>query len=482
MFSADLGVALPEVVLALACMGLLMFGAFRGEDERAEQIFFGMSAFLVTLGVAIAIGGEGRQVAFGGSFVSDGFSRFAKVLILVSAGVMLALSVDYFQRRNLMKFEFPVLVGLATLGMMVMVSAGDLMVLYMGTELQSLALYVIAAFRRDNARSTEAGLKYFVLGALSSGMLLYGASLIYGFTGTVKFASISEVVLAEGVSVGLLFGLAFLCAGLAFKLSAAPFHMWAPDVYEGSPTPVTAFFAAAPKVAAGVLFVRVLYDGFGTAIGAWQQIVVFIALVSMFWGGIAAIGQTNLKRLMAYSSIGHMGFAMVGLAAGTESGASGMLTYLTIYVVMNVGVFAYLMCMERDGRPVVQIGDLAGLSRTAPLHAAALAALMFSLAGIPPLAGFFAKYFVFVAAVEAGLVALAVAGAVASVVSAFYYLRIVKLMYIDAPGEALDNRLPPLHGVALTASALLMALGWLPFIDGFGVTAFAEQAAISLMR
>jgi NADH-quinone oxidoreductase subunit N len=313
-------------------------------------------------------------------------------------------------------------------------------------------------------------------------MLLYGASLIYGFTGTVKFASISAVVMAEGVSVGLLFGLAFLCAGLAFKISAAPFHMWTPDVYEGSPTPVTAFFAAAPKVAAGVLFVRVLYDGFGDAVGAWQQIVVFIALMSMFWGGVAAIGQTNLKRLMAYSSIGHMGFALVGLAAGTESGASGMLTYLTIYVVMNVGVFAYLMCMERDGRPVVQISDLAGLSRTAPLHAAALAALMFSLAGIPPLAGFFAKYFVFVAAVEGGLAPLAIAGAVASVVSAFYYLRIVKLMYIDAPGEALDNRLPPLHGLALTASALVMALGWLPFIDGFGVTGLAEQAAISLMR
>jgi NADH-quinone oxidoreductase subunit N len=469
-------------MLALACMGLLMFGAFKGEDERAEQIFFGMSAFLVTLGAAIALGGDGRQVAFGGSFVSDGFARFAKVLILVSAGVGLALSVDYFQRRNLMKFEFPILVGLATLGMMVMVSAGDLMVLYMGTELQSLALYVIAAFRRDSARSTEAGLKYFVLGALSSGMLLYGASLIYGFTGTVKFASIAAVVMAEGVSVGLLFGLAFLCAGLAFKISAAPFHMWTPDVYEGSPTPVTAFFAAAPKVAAGVLFVRVLYDGFGDAVGAWQQIVVFIALMSMFWGGVAAIGQTNLKRLMAYSSIGHMGFALVGLAAGTESGASGMLTYLTIYVVMNVGVFAYLMCMERDGRPVVQISDLAGLSRTAPLHAAALAALMFSLAGIPPLAGFFAKYFVFVAAVEGGLAPLAIAGAVASVVSAFYYLRIVKLMYIDAPGEALDNRLPPLHGLALTASALVMALGWLPFIDGFGVTGLAEQAAISLMR
>jgi NADH-quinone oxidoreductase subunit N len=441
-----------------------------------------MSALLLTLALAVAVGGEGRETAFAGTFVDDGFSRFAKVLILGSAGVMLALSVDYFQRRNLMRFEFPVLIGLAVIGMMVMVSAGDLMVLYMGVELQSLALYVVAAFRRDSARSTEAGLKYFVLGALASGMLLYGASLIYGFTGTVRFEGIAEVVREEGVSVGLLFGLAFLCAGLAFKISAAPFHMWTPDVYEGSPTPVTAFFAAAPKVAAGVLFVRVLYDGFGDAVDAWQQIVVFIALMSMFWGGVAAIGQTNLKRLMAYSSIGHMGYALVGLASGTESGASGMLTYLTIYVIMNIGVFAYLMCMERDGRPVVQIQDLAGLSRTAPAHAAALAALMFSLAGIPPLAGFFAKYFVFLAAVEGGLAPLAIAGAVASVISAYYYLRIVKLMYIDAPGEALDNRMPPLHSLALTASAVLMAVGWLPFLDGFGVTGLAEQAAISLMR
>jgi NADH-quinone oxidoreductase subunit N len=482
MTAADLGAVMPEILLALASMGFLMVGAFRGEDQRAEQLCFGMAGFLIVLGLALGIGGEGTAVAFGGSFVSDAYARVAKVLILVSAGITLALSVDYFKRRDLLRFELPVLVGLATLGMMVMVSANDLMVLYLGVELQSLALYVIAAFRRDSARSTEAGLKYFVLGALSSGMLLYGASLIYGFTGTVSFDGIGTVVAAEGVGIGLLFGLAFLCAGLAFKISAAPFHMWTPDVYEGSPTPVTAFFAAAPKVAAGVLFVRVLYGGFGEAAEAWRQIIVFVALMSMFWGGVAAIGQTNLKRLMAYSSIGHMGYALVGLAAGTESGAAGVLIYLAIYVVMTIGVFAYLMCMERDGRPVVEVGDLAGLSGTAPGHAVALAALMFSLAGIPPLAGFFAKYFVFVAAVEAGLAPLAVAGAVASVISAFYYLRIVKVMYIDEPGEALDNRLPTLHGAALAGSALLMALGWLPFVDGFGLTELSADAAAALMR
>jgi NADH-quinone oxidoreductase subunit N len=484
MQSGDLGIVLPELVMAVSAMGLLLFGAFGGEDRRAGQITAAMAAIMAALGLSIGLGGgeAERVTAFHGAFVSDGFSRFAKTLILLSSAAMLALSQDYLERRRLLKFEFPILIGLATLGMMMMVSAGDLIALYMGLELQSLALYVIAAFRRDSPRSTEAGLKYFVLGALSSGMLLYGASLVYGFTGSTKFDAIAQVVAAEGVGVGLLFGVAFLCAGLAFKISAAPFHMWTPDVYEGSPTPVTAFFASAPKVAAGVLFARVLYDAFGDAVDSWRQIIVFVALMSMFWGSVAAIGQTNLKRLMAYSSIGHMGYALVGLAAGTEAGASSLLTYLAIYVVMNVGVFAYVMCMERDGRPVVQISDLAGLSKAAPAHAAALAALMFSLAGIPPLAGFFAKYFVFVAAVQAGLAPLAIAGAVASVIGAFYYLRIVKIMYIDPEGEALDHRLPPLHYAALTASALLMGLGWLPLIDGFGVTALSEAAAQALVR
>ncbi len=326
------------------------------------------------------------------------------MLILLSAALMLILGEDWFTRRGIMKFEFPVLVLLSAVGMMVMVSAGDLIALYMGLELQSLAAYVIAAINRDSVRSTEAGLKYFVLGALSSGMLLYGASLVYGYTGTTLFLGIGTIVAPEGVSLGLTFGLVFLCAALAFKISAAPFHMWTPDVYEGSPTPVTAFFATAPKVAAAVLFARVLYDGFGAAVQAWSQILVFIAIASMFLGSIAAIGQSNLKRLLAYSSIGHMGYALVGLAAGTPEGATSLLIYLAIYLVMNVGVFAFILTMERDGQPVEAVSDLAGLSRTRPAQAMAIAILMLSLAGLPPLVGFFAKFFVFKAAVDAGLV------------------------------------------------------------------------------
>ncbi len=482
MISADLALALPEILLAVAAMALLMFGAYGGEDARAGQITTIMAALLVALGVNTALGVADARSAFGGAFVVDGFSRFAKALILLSAGVMLILSRDYMQRRGLLRFEYPVLIGLATLGMLVMVSAGDLMTLYMGLELQSLALYVVAALRRDGARSTEAGLKYFVLGALSSGLLLYGCSLIYGYTGSTRFDAIAQVVTTEGVGLGLLFGLVFLCAGLAFKVSAAPFHMWTPDVYEGAPTPVTAFFATAPKVAAGVLFARVLYDAFGDAADQWRQIIVFVALMSMFWGSVAAIGQSNLKRLMAYSSIGHMGFALVGLAAGTEAGASALLVYLAIYVVMNVGVFAFLMTMERDGRPVLQIEDLAGLAGRSPGRALALGALMFSLAGIPPLGGFFAKYFVFVAAVEAGLAPLAVAGAVASVIGAFYYLRIVKIMYVDAEREPLDGAMPLMNGAALAVSAVLISVGWLPFLDGFGLTLAGDAAAQALLR
>jgi NADH-quinone oxidoreductase subunit N len=482
MISTDLAIASPEILLALACMGLLMFGAFWGEDRRAAQINTIMSAIFVALGVVFVTSGGEPLRAFGGAFVRDGFSDFAKALVLFSAAAILLLSQDYLIKRGLMKFEYPVLIGLATLGMMIMVSAADLMMLYVGLELQSLALYVVAAFRRDSAKSTEAGLKYFVLGALSSGLLLYGASLIYGYTGSTNFQIIASVVAAEGVAIGLLFGMAFLCAGLAFKLSAAPFHMWTPDVYEGAPTPVTAFFATAPKVAAGVLFARVLFEGFGDATGDWRQIIVFVSLMSMFWGSVAAIGQRNIKRLLAYSSIGHMGFALVGLAAGNQDGAAGLLIYLTVYVVMNVGVFAFVLSMERGGRPVLDIEDLRGLSARSPGKALAIAALMFSLAGIPPLGGFFAKYFVFVAAVEAGLAPLAVAGAVASVIGCFYYLRIVKIMYVDAEGEGLDAGMPVLNGVALGGSALAMLVGWLPFLNGFGLTAASQGAALVLLQ
>ena len=481
MIGADISIILPELTLAIAAMVFLMIGAYAGGDRIANFVNWAMAALLALLGVWIALEPRGGE-AFNGAFVADGFAQFAKVLILFSSSALLILARDYMVKRDLLKFEFPILIGFAALGMMMMVSAGDLMSLYMGLELQSLSLYVVAAFRRDSLKSTEAGLKYFVLGALSSGLLLYGASLVYGYTGTTNFARIADVIEAEGVSLGLTFGLVFLSAGLAFKISAAPFHMWTPDVYEGSPTPVTALFASAPKVAAGALFARVMYDAFGDAPEAWRQIIVFISIASMFWGSIAAIGQRDIKRLMAYSSIGHMGFALVGLAAGTEQGAQALLIYLAIYVVMNIGMFAYILCMERGGRPVTQISDLAGLSKTSPGHALALAALLFSLAGVPPLAGFFGKYFVFVAAVEAGLAPLAIAGAIASVIGAFYYLRIVKMMYFDEVTEALDGRLMMPHRIALGAAALVMAVGWLPFLDGFGVVEISAAAAESLLQ
>lgn len=481
MIGADISIILPELILAASSMALLMLGTYGGGDRQAVLINWLMAGLLFVLGLWIMLD-PSDGVAFNGAFVADGFAQFSKVLMLWSAAIILILARDYLQKRELMKFEFPVLVGLSVLGMMIMVSAGDLMSLYMGLELQSLSLYVVAAFRRDSLKSTEAGLKYFVLGALSSGLLLYGASMVYGYTGTTNLNRVAEIVSSEGVSLGLTFGIVFLCAGLAFKISAAPFHMWTPDVYEGSPTPVTAFFASAPKVAAAAMFARVMYDGFGDAPEAWRQIIVFISIVSMFWGSIAAIGQTDIKRLMAYSSIGHMGFALVGLAAGTEQGAQALLVYLAIYVVMNIGIFAYILCMERGGRPVTQIDDLSGLSKSAPGHALALTAILFSLAGVPPLAGFFGKYFVFLAAVEAGLAPLAIAGAIASVIGAFYYLRIVKMMYFDEVGEALDGRLSLSHRLALGMSALIMTIGWLPFLNGFGVVELSGAAAASLVQ
>ncbi|MDG1209647.1 MAG: NADH-quinone oxidoreductase subunit NuoN [Paracoccaceae bacterium] len=481
MIGADISIILPELILAVSAMALLMLGTYGGGDKQAVLINWLVAGLLFVLGLWIMLDpSEGE--AFNGAFIADGFAQYTKVLMLWSAAIILVLARDFLQKRELLKFEFPILIALSVVGMMIMVSAGDLMSLYMGLELQSLSLYVVAAFRRDSLKSTEAGLKYFVLGALSSGLLLYGASMVYGYTGTTNLGRVAEVVAAEGVGLGLTFGIVFLCAGLAFKISAAPFHMWTPDVYEGSPTPVTAFFASAPKVAAAAMFARVMYDGFGDAPEAWRQIIVFISIASMFWGAIAAIGQTDIKRLMAYSSIGHMGFALVGLAAGTEQGAQALLVYLAIYVVMNIGMFAYILCMERGGRPVTQISDLAGLSKASPGHALALTALLFSLAGVPPLAGFFGKYFVFLAAVEAGLAPLAIAGAIASVIGAFYYLRIVKMMYFDEVGEALDGRLSLSHRLALGVSALAMSVAWLPFLNGFGVVEISASAAASLVQ
>jgi NADH-quinone oxidoreductase subunit N len=423
---------LPEIVLGIGAMLLLMLGAYR--DQRIVPVIdAGAIVLLIAAGVIICLLPHGKLVSFNGSFVVDGFARFLKILALVGSAVAIVLSIDYAKRENQQRFEYSVLIVLSTLGMMLLISAADLIALYLGLELMSLPLYVVAASHRDNLRSTEAGLKYFVLGALSSGMLLYGASLVYGFTGTVSFSGIASAAGQGGI--GLIFGIVFLFAGFCFKVSAVPFHMWTPDVYEGAPSPVTAFFAAAPKVAGLAMFVRVAVVAFPGITSQWQQIVVFVAIASMTLGSFAAIGQRNIKRLMAYSSIGHMGFALVGLAAGTAEGVQGVLVYVAIYVSMTLGVFAVILSMRRSSGMVESIDQLAGLSRTNPTAAFFMAMLLFSMAGIPPLAGFFAKFYVFVAAIKAGLYILAVIGVLASVVGAYYYLLIIKTMYFDDAAE-----------------------------------------------
>jgi NADH-quinone oxidoreductase subunit N len=448
---------LPEIVLAVGAMTLLMVGAYAG--ERAARAVDIASMTLLAIAAAIVLAQPAATVTtFGGSFVVDEFSRFIKVLTLIGSGAAILMSLDYMTRERQQKFEFSILILLATTGMMMMSSAADLIALYLGLELMSLSLYVVASSNRDSVRSTEAGLKYFVLGALSSGMLLYGASLIYGFTGTVSFAGIAQATGQGGL--GLTFGLVFLFAGFCFKVSAVPFHMWTPDVYEGAPTPVTAFFAAAPKVAAIAMFVRATIVAFPGIAGQWQQIVVFVAIASMVLGAFAAIGQKNIKRLMAYSSIGHMGFALVGLAAGTAEGVQGVLVYMAIYLTMTLGAFACILSMRRADGMVEDIGDLAGLARTHPAMAFFLAMLLFSLAGIPPLAGFFAKFFVFLAAIEAGHYALAVIGVLASVVGAYYYLAIVKIMYFDEPAKGfapMPHELKAVLGVAGLFNILFIA-------------------------
>ncbi len=479
MISNDLNTVLPELLLAIYAMGALMFAVYTGKDRVASMLIWITALVMFALGGWIAAQPAGAHMAFGGAFVDDGFSRFAKVLMLWASGLVLLLSQDYLTRNDMLKFEFPILISLAVVGMMMMVSAGDLMSLYMGLELQSLALYVIASFRRDSLRSTEAGLKYFVLGALSSGMLLYGASFIYGTTGTTKFAGITSVIATDGMGLGLLFGMVFMTVGMAFKISAAPFHMWTPDVYEGSPTPVTAFFASAPKMAAAGLIARVMHDAFGQATADWGQIIAMLSMLSMFLGAVAAIGQTNIKRMMAYSSIGHMGFALMGLASGTQEGVQAMLIYMAIYVVMNLGVFAFILNMEKDGRAVTDIRSLGMYSKTSPGRAMALAILMFSLAGIPPLVGFFGKLFVLQAAINAGYSWLAIGGVIASVIGAFYYLRIIYYMYFGSETDALDAKMPGLHYIVLAASAAIMVFG---AINLFGLEGFAAAAAEALLK
>ncbi len=469
-----LSVALPELTLALGAMVLLMAGVAT-RKEQAEPILW-LAVLVLALAGVFVLRGSGTTTLFGDSFIVDPFARVLKLLTLTGSAVTLIMSIDYWRGEGRLKFEFPVLVLLATTGMLMMISANDLIALYVGLELQSLSLYVVAAFDRRSARSSEAGLKYFVLGALSSGMLLYGASLIYGFTGSTLFTDIAAAVQPSGANLGLIFGLVFLMTGFAFKISAVPFHMWTPDVYEGAPTPVTAFFAAAPKLAAMALTVRTLFAAFPSVTHEWQQIVTFLAIASMALGSFAAIGQRNIKRLMAYSSIGHMGYALVGLAAGTAEGVQGVIVYLAIYLAMTLGTFACILAMRRHGRMVEDIDQLAGLSNTSPTMAFLLAMLLFSLAGIPPLAGFFAKFYVFLAAINAGLYALAVIGVLLSVVGAYYYLRIVKIMYFDAPAERFEP-MPGLLAAVLGASGLFILFY---FVYPAPLVNVAEAAAKSL--
>ncbi|MEQ3729105.1 MAG: NADH-quinone oxidoreductase subunit NuoN [Tateyamaria sp.] len=479
MISADLNIILPEILLAVFAMLGLLGAVYSSKDGLASPLLWATSAVFLAVAAWIGFTGEGVNIAFNGLFVDDAFSRFAKVAILVSAAAVLLMSEAYMSSRGILRFEYPVLVVLAVVGMMMMVSAGDLMALYMGLELQSLALYVVASLRRDSVKSTEAGLKYFVLGALSSGLLLYGASLVYGYAGTTLFSGIVQVA-EEGVSLGLLFGLVFLMAGLAFKVSAVPFHMWTPDVYEGSPTPITAFFATAPKVAAMALFARVMHDAFGGAVADWQQIMALLSVLSMFLGAFAAIGQTNIKRLMAFSSIAHMGYALMGLAAGTVLGVQAMLVYMAIYVTMNVGTFAFILMMEKDGQPVTDIASLNMYAKREPTRALAMLVLLFSLAGVPPMLGFFGKLYVLRAAYEADLIWLAVAGVIASVIGAYYYLRIVFYMYFgEEREEGLNGGKSVILSAMLLGSAAVMVFG---IVNMFGVEGAAAMAAQTLVN
>lgn len=478
MTANDFSIVLPEVVLAVYAMAALLFGAYADRPGMARLLTWTTAALMVVLAFWISVKGGGDRSAFGGMFLDDPFARFAKVAVLLSAAAVLTMSESTMARRGLAIFEYPVLVTLAVVGMMMMVSAGDLMALYVGLELQSLALYVIAAFRRDSARSTEAGLKYFVLGSLSSGLLLYGASLVYGFAGTTLFSGILST-LGQGAPVGLIFGLVFMLAGLAFKVSAAPFHMWTPDVYQGSPTPVTAFFATAPKLAAMALIARLVHDAFGAIPGDWGQVIAAFAVLSMFVGAIAAIGQRDLKRLMAYSSIAHMGYALIGLSTGTAYGVQATLVYMAIYVAMNIGTFAFILSMERDGQPITEISALNQFAARDGLKALAVLILMFSLAGVPPFLGFFGKFYVLKAAVDAGMTWLAIAGAIASVIGAFYYLRIVYFMYFGKEGATLETPMGGVQWLMLMGSAAVMVLG---IINMFGIDPAAAIAAEALVR
>ncbi len=464
-------IALPEIAVAIVAMAILIFGVLRREDTFFLSSMFALGGMLLA---ALLVLTSDRGVGYNGQFVSDAFSVFVKILVLTGAALSLILSLDYNRNHHIARFEYPVLMLLAVTGMMVMASASNMMTLYLGLELQSLALYVLAAFARDDVRSSEAGLKYFVLGALASGLLLYGISLVYGFSGTMDFAALAKTLSRpEAASPGLIVGVVFVLVGLAFKISAVPFHMWTPDVYQGSPTPVTVFFSTAPKVAAFALLMRVMATPFGHLLIAWQELILLVSVASMILGSFAAIGQTSIKRLMAYSSIGHMGYALIGLAAGTPEGIRGVLVYLIVYVFMSAGTFACIIAMQRSGRALEKISDLSGLARTDPGLALAMAIFMFSMAGIPPLSGFFGKLYVFLAAVQSGMWSLAIIGVLTSVVGAYYYIRVVKVMYFDAPEAPYDPRPASISFVA-AASGLFTTFFFVfpaPFVGAAQVAA-----------
>ncbi|MFI4979140.1 MAG: NADH-quinone oxidoreductase subunit NuoN [Nevskiales bacterium] len=463
--------AIPELVLSCCGMAILVFGVLYRRESFLLCSMFTIGAFVLTGALVLS---ASMGTGYRGLFVNDAFSNFVKLLVLVASALSVVVSLDYNEHQNLRRFEFPVLMLFATVGMMLMASASNLILLYLGVELMSLSIYVLAAFARDELRSSEAGLKYFVLGALASGLLLYGVSLVYGFSGSMGFDKLTAALAdPANASPGLIVGVVFLVAGLAFKISAVPFHMWTPDVYEGAPTPVTAFMGTAPKVAAMALLVRLMATPFGHLLGQWQQLIVLVSIASMLLGSLAAIGQRNIKRLMAYSSIGHIGYALIGLAAGTQAGVRGVLIYLITYVFMNLGAFACILAMRRRGKMLEGIADLSGLARTDPALAGWLAVFMFSMAGIPPLSGFWGKYFIFTAAVQQGMWTLAVIGVLTSVIGAYYYIRIVKVMYFDDAEAAFDVR-PASLTVVAAASGLFTTFFFVfpaPFV------AAAEAAA-----
>ena len=479
MKTIDILILAPEILLIIYSIIAILTASFLKSNKSYNLIFQATVIIFLISALILYFTPFEIQTNVSGIFIRDTFSKFFQILILLSVSCLLFMSKQYLQKNNLFKPEYPILIIFSTLGMMIMISSNNFLLLYLGLEIQSLSLYVVSSFRRDNYKSTEAGLKYFILGSLSSGLMLFGISLIYGSTGSINFEIISSMINFEGFFPGIVAGLVFLICGFAFKASAVPFHMWTPDVYEGSPTPVTAFFATVPKLAAVGVLLRVLFDCFGQIVESWQQVIIIISVLSMFLGSVAAIGQNNIKRLMAYSSIGHIGFVLMGVASGTDKGISAVLIYMVLYIIMNIGVFVFILNMERNGVAVTTINSLNMYNNVSKSQTLFLTILLFSLAGIPPLAGFFGKFFIFNAAINAGLSWLAVMGGIASVIAAFYYLRIVYLMYFGLSSDPLSGKMPTAHWIILSGSALLMLIG---IINLYGLEKPSFLAATSLIN